>query len=170
MNEYLEKSPEAAILINCVRKDKYRPFIQVIHVESTGSGSLLVSTDGSRLVLLTTEKTITPGEYEPRKDKTGWFFIPADKGTFPDFNRVIPIDSILLEKDFWLGDKDGFSPAVYKLYDLTRAKINVNFLKDFSGQVYDVYGHPDETLRRKKPITLENKQLKIVVMPMDPDK
>jgi hypothetical protein len=80
-----------AFVIRACSKDTDKPYINILHVEQTRTGSRLVATDGRRLHVSEIPKKIKSGNYKPVMTKEAISLVDADKDIrFPAWPKVVP--------------------------------------------------------------------------------
>jgi len=176
------------ILSRVVTNDPMRPYSRAIRYfpeERT-----LVVTDGRRLVVVDCEK-LPPSIMENIPHKDAWlsyekrllsvYSISSLGNRYPEYKRVIPDDSIMvtngleyafIEKHtknsrFLAEEAAAFSvPRFFRDHD--GIMINLDFIKDLFGMIYQVKVNSNENTRKEKPVVFFNDLVKVVVMPVRP--
>jgi hypothetical protein len=128
-----------AFVIRACSKDGSRPFLCVLHVEQTKTGSRCVATDGKRLHVAEIGRKINNGNYKPlmTKDAIGLSAL-TDDVTFPNWPRVVPEDTIkrgiidLEQSGFGKDPKqtEKLAIAVNAFMRQTGETINLRYLED----------------------------------------
>jgi hypothetical protein len=82
---------KAKFVCKAIDRHGNSPFTNVLHVEQTTGGSLLVATDGKRLHVAQIETRIPEGDYKPLITRDAVKICnPVEDANFPDWQRVVP--------------------------------------------------------------------------------
>jgi hypothetical protein len=159
-------------------KDGRTPFTNVLHVEQTTGGSLLVATDGKRLHVAQIKTRIPEGDYKPEITRDAVKICNPVMGVdYPDWQRVVPESA--KKKGTIIGlnivggknsdrNKMVILEACKEIKRMSGAKLDPKFVADLSAYRWDVYApsSPD------KPVLLfetgSDKEMYAVIMPILP--
>lgn len=156
--------------------DETRPFMCVLHVERTKSGSRLVATDGRRLHVAEIGTKLESGEYDVIIAKNSVILKENSAGLqFPNWKRVVPektIDkgTINLEKS-GLGKNDSkaaeMSIAFGKFLEKTGEIVNLRYLEDLPKAEWSLLCQSE----KRRAVMLKRgdrgKESYAVIMPLD---
>ncbi|GHU97951.1 hypothetical protein FACS189483_05250 [Spirochaetia bacterium] len=167
-----------AFVIRACSKDNTRPYLCVLHVEETKSGSRLVASDGRRLHVAEISKKIKSGNYKPvmTKEAIGISELEDDV-QFLNWSKAIPDHTVqrgvinLEQSDFSKDPKqtEKLSIAVNALMRQTGETINLRYIQDLPKTKWIVHSQNE---KGKALILKESGAEKIVyavMMPLPPD-
>jgi hypothetical protein len=167
---------KAVFVLKAISDDSTRPFMCVLHVEVTRSGSRLVCTDGRRLHVAEISQKIPSGEYSCEITKQTVFLKgPVPDIVFPNWRKVVPAKA--LEKgsiDFsksGLGQKTAQCAQMSIAFHLILAKtgevVNLKYLDDLGKEEWNVYSQEEKHKAILLKHDTDGKESLAVIMPMD---
>jgi hypothetical protein len=153
-------------VIKACLKTADNPYMAVLHVEQTRTGSRLVACDGKRLHAAEISKKIKSGNYKPHATKDAIALgEPIEGVKFPDWEKAIPekpvkrgvidLESSGLGKD--RKETDKLSIAFNSFVKQTGKAINICYLEDLMKKEWIVYSQSDG----KRVILLKPKEGKV---------
>jgi hypothetical protein len=137
-----------SFVIKACAKTSDRPFMTVLHVERTRTGSRIVACDGLRLHAAEISKRIKSGDYKPHATKdTITLGEPVQGVKFPAWSKAIPEKpekrgTINLERSGLGKDRketEKLSIAFKTFMKQTGETINIRYLEDLTKREWVVY-------------------------------
>ena len=137
-----------SFVIKACNKTGERPFMKVLHVEPTRTGSRLVACDGRRLHFAEISKKIKSGDYKPMATKDSISLGEAEQDSlYPVWSRYVPENTekkgvINLEKSSLKRDRtetDNLSLAFNTFVKHTGEPVNLRYLEDLTKREWEVY-------------------------------
>jgi len=140
-------------VLKAISDDETRPYLCVLHVEATRSGSRLVCTDGRRLHVAEIESKIPSGDYTAEATKQAVYLQESKAGLiFPNWRKVVPAKA--QEKgsiDFsnsGLGQKQNqcaqMSIVFHELMAKTGEVVNLKYLDDLGKEEWRLYSQEEK--------------------------
>jgi hypothetical protein len=142
-----------AFVIRACSKDTDKPYINILHVEQTRTGSRLVATDGRRLHVSEISKKIKSGNYKPVMTKEVISLINPDKEIrFPAWPKVVPEETtrrgvIHLENAGFCKDPkqtEKLTLAFNSFVRQTDETINLRYLEDLPKTSWTIYSQAEK--------------------------
>jgi hypothetical protein len=129
-------------------KDENRPYLTVLHVEQTKTGSRLIACDGLRLHVAEIDWNIKSGDYKPvlTKDRIS-LGDPVEGIVFPNWTKVIPENTekraVIDLADTGMGkdrnQTERLSWVFHSFVTQTGELINLRFLEDLLKTKWSVH-------------------------------
>ncbi|GHV37257.1 hypothetical protein AGMMS49546_04470 [Spirochaetia bacterium] len=167
-----------AFVIRACSKDNTRPYLCVLHVEETKTGSRLVASDGRRLHVAEISTRIKGGNYKPvmTKEAIGISEL-AEEVQYLNWQRVIPDNAVQrgvinlepysLSKDPKQTEK--LSIAVNALMRQTGETVNLRYLQDMTKTKWIVHSQDEQGKALILKESGAEKTVYAVLMPLPPD-
>jgi hypothetical protein len=167
---------KALFVIRAISDDETRPFLCVLHVEGTRSGTRLVATDGHRLHVSEIEAKIPSGDYKTEVTKSSVILRgPVTDVNYPNWRRVVPMAANVKGKINFektgighnFGQCAGMSIAFSQVIEKTGEVVNLRYLEDLPKKEWSVLSQEGKHCAIMFKRENQGKEDMAVIMPMD---